>query len=111
MIDKKDDSKEDIQTFQNLQQQLQMILMQKQNIQAQKSEVENALSEINKVDEKDAYEVVGNIMVKKSKKELIESLEKKKEMFDLRLKTIEKQQSKLSEKATEIQEKISKNIK
>ncbi len=102
---------EEIQKFQQIQQQLQMILMQKQNVQAQKSEIENALNEIKKVGDDEAYEVVGNIMVKKSKKEMEDSLQKKKEMFDLRLKTIEKQQKSLSEKASELQEKISKNIK
>ena len=93
-----------------IQQQLQMIMFQKQNIQAQLAEIENAIVEIEKIKEEDAFEVVGNIMIKKSKKEIQDSLKEKKELMNLRISTIDKQQDKLSKEATELQEKLSKQL-
>lgn len=107
----KDKSKEDIMQFQQIQQQLQMLLMQKQNTQLQAAEIENAFSEIEKTDEGKVYEIIGNVMVKKTKDNLLKSLKEKKEMFDLRTSTIDKQIQKLSEKASEIQKELSKQIK
>jgi len=105
------ESKEDILKFQQIQQQLQMIMMQKQDLQTQISEVENAIGELKKIKDKDAYEVVGNIMVKKSKEELEKSLKEKKDLLKLRISTIEKQQNNLAKHASDLQEKLSKQIK
>lgn len=98
--------------FQQIQQQLHMLLLQKQNIQTQIAEIENALKELKKSKKGEkAYEVIGNIMVKKEKEELIKSLESKKEILNLRISTIEKQVEKLQKTATELQRELSKNIK
>lgn len=105
------DAKDDILKFQQIQQQLQLIMMQKQDLQAQKAEVENAIKELGKIKGEGAYEVIGNIMIKKSKKELEESLKNKKELIELRLSTIEKQQEKLTKDASKLQEKLAKQIK
>lgn len=106
-----EETKEEILKFQQIQQQLQLIMLQKQNLQAQIVEVENAIRELEKTKNKDAYEIIGNIMVKKQKKELEKSLKEKKEILELRFSTIEKQQEKLSKAATELQEKLSKKLK
>lgn len=104
-------ARDDIIKFQQIQQQLQLMMMQKQTVQTQKAEIENALSELSKLNEKDAYEVIGNIMVKKSKNEIEKALKEKQELLDLRISTIEKQQDKITKSATELQEKLSKQIK
>ena len=105
-----DKSKEDIMKFQQIQQQLQMIMFQKQNVQAQLAEIDNAIIEISKIKENDAFEVIGNIMVKKSKKEIEDSLKEKQELLKLRISTIDKQQEKLSKSASELQELLSKQL-
>ncbi len=106
-----ENAREDVMKFQQIQQQLQMIMLQKQNIQAQIAEIENALKELEKIKDENAYEVIGNIMIKKSKKELEKSLKDKKELLNLRISTIEKQQDKLTKNASELQEKLSKQLK
>jgi prefoldin beta subunit len=105
------EDQDDIIKFQQTQQQIQILLMQKQNIQMQGAEIEGAMKELEKAKEKDAFEVIGNIMVKKPKKEIMDSLKEKKELMDLRMSTIDKQAEKLNEKAVELQKKLASNIK
>jgi prefoldin beta subunit len=111
MSDVSEKARENIMQFQQIQQQLQMMLMQKQNLQLQVAEIENALIEVEKTNQDKIYEIIGNVMVKKAKEELLKSLKDKKEMIDLRSSTIEKQIQKMSEKATNLQKELSKEIK
>jgi prefoldin beta subunit len=103
--------KDDIVQFQQLQQQMQMLLMQKQNLQIQGSEITVSLSELETLREKEIFEVVGNILIKKPKEDVQKRLKEKEETINLRASTIDKQIEKLSEKAKALQEKLSKNIK
>ena len=105
------ESKEDVLQFQQTQQQMQMLVMQKQNIQMQSLEVENALKEIDRVKEDSVFEIVGNVMIKKSKEEVEKALKEKKELVDLRTSTLEKQIEKLNEKAVELQKKMYDKLK
>ena len=50
-------------------------------------------------------------MVSSNKEDLKKDLESKKEAADLRVKTIEKQENSIREKAKKIQEEVSENIK
>lgn len=72
-------------------------------------EVESALKEVKKG--KDAYKIIGNVMVKAEKKDLQKDLEQKKEMLDIRIKNIEKQEERLKDKASKIQEEVMKEMK
>jgi len=102
------ETQEKITELQLLEQNMQSFLIQRQNFQAQLAEIESALNEIKK--SKDTYRIIGNIMVKAEKKELEKDLKQKKEMFELRIKNIEKQEEKLKEKASEIQEEVMKQM-
>ena len=104
-------AEEDIMQFQSIQGQLHTFLLQKQQIQAQIVELENAVDEVKKSDEGDIFHIVGNIIIKKEKDELVKSLSEKKESIDLRLLTIDKQVEILSNKAKELQQKMSKESK
>ncbi|MBW3000023.1 prefoldin subunit beta [Candidatus Woesearchaeota archaeon] len=95
--------------LQLLEQNLQGFLMQKQNFQAQLLEVDSALSELETTDT--AFKIVGNIMVASKKEELKKDLEKKKEMLELRIKSIEKQEETLREKAKKTQEEVLQEMK
>ena len=101
---KKDNSKE----LSLVEQSLQNILSQKQNFQTQILELENALKEL-KTSEV-SYKMVANILVKADKETLKKDLEEKLEVFNLRIKAIEKQESKLQEKAQSLQSEFMKNI-
>ncbi|MBU2634267.1 MAG: prefoldin subunit [Nanoarchaeota archaeon] len=98
-----------IQELQLLEQNLQNLLMQKQNFQARLMENENALNEL-KDNKGQSYKIVGSIMIAEDNKKLEEDLIEEKNILDLRIKSIEKQEGGLKEKATKLQEEIMKSM-
>jgi len=94
----------DIAQLQLLQQNLQNILIQKQQFQKQLVEVNSALQETESSEI--TYKILGNIMVATNKDELQKELKEKKELLDLRLKNFEKQETNLKEKTEELQKKV-----
>ena len=103
------DNQESIQQLQLLEQNLQGILAQKQQFQSQLFELENALKEISST--KQAYKIVGGIMVAAEKDELQKDLNQKKEIIELRITSIEKQEKQLQEKAKSLQQEIIADMK
>jgi len=103
------ETEQKIGQLQMFEQSLQNFLGQKQQFQVQLVEVESALSELDSTDK--AYKIVGNIMVESDKSELKSDLQSKKEMLELRIKTMEKQESQVREKASQLQSEILKKIK
>ena len=99
-----------IQQLQLLEQNLQNIVMQKQAFQMQLMENENALNELDKT-KKDAYKIIGAIMVNSNKEDLKKELKEQKEVLDLRIKSLEKQEKSFKEKAEEVQKEVMKDIK
>ncbi len=103
------DTEQKISQLQMFEQSLQNFLVQKQQFQVQLVEVESALNELNNTDK--AYKIVGNIMVETNKDDLKADLESRKEMLELRIKAMEKQETQIREKASKLQSEILKNIK
>ncbi len=95
---------EKIQELQMIEQNLQNFLSQKQTFQSQLLEIESALKEIK--NSETAYKIVGNIMVLANKAELEEELNSKKEISELRIKTLERQETKLRESASALQKEV-----
>lgn len=95
--------------LQLLEQNIQSITMQKQQFSSQLLEIENALKEVQNTDS--AYKIVGNIMVLAKQKDLVEDLNQKKELANLRIQSIEKQEKKLREKAIELQNEVVSKLK
>ena len=104
-----DETQEKIQKLQLLEQNMQQFLMQKQQFQAQLVEIDSALGEVDKTE--NAYKIVGNIMVASNKEDLKKDLQSKKEVAELRLKTLEKQEGQIKEKAEKLQAEVLKKIK
>jgi prefoldin beta subunit len=93
-------------------QQLQAIMVQKQTIQLQSRETENALAEVEKLAAGDeAFRAVGPILVKASKADLSKELGYMKEEMDIRLKTLEKQEKRIKDALQASQEKLQSLIK
>ena len=88
---------------------LQQFLIQKQAFQSQLLEVDNALKEIENVES--GYKVIGSIMVETKKENLQKDLDEKKEILEVRIKNINKQESKIKEEVQSLQETILKRIK
>ena len=102
-------SKETSKTIEELQifeQHIQGFLAQKQTVQIELQEVDNALSEINKTKD-DVYKILSGVMIKADKESLLKELEEKKKIFELRINSVEKQEKILEEKTVKLRDKIS----
>lgn len=99
-----------IQDLQILEQNMQNLLMQKQAFLMETSETENALEELKKSGE-EVYKIIGQIMIKSKKGEVEKDLKHKKEILDLRVKSIEKQEEIIKEQLTKKREEIIKKLK
>ncbi|MBS3137733.1 prefoldin subunit beta [Candidatus Woesearchaeota archaeon] len=103
------EAEQKLQQMQMIEQNLQQTIMQKQQLQAQMIELESALTELQKT--KKSYKIVGNIMIAAEKEELTKDLTSKKEIVDIRVKSIEKQEQRLKEKAETLRKEIMKELK
>ena len=104
------ETEEKITQLQILEQNLQSLLLQKQTFQNQTLEIDSALKEMES-SKKEVYKIVGNIMIASEKEALKNELNSKKEISELRLKNIEKQEKIIKEKAETIQKEITKVLK
>jgi len=97
-----------INRLQQMRMQLQMIMQQRQQIDLRLKEIEEALVELDKTDEKTpVYKSVGAILIKtKGKNEVINELKTNKESLELRKSTLEKQEGRTKEKLNELQSKV-----
>ncbi|MDD5417395.1 MAG: prefoldin subunit beta [Candidatus Nanoarchaeia archaeon] len=103
---KDDKEKNTIMQFQQTQQQVQILMMQKQNLQIQLNEVENALEEISKSEGSEVYQMVGTIMIKKDIEKIKKELDEKKETVALRVSVVDKQIEKFNTKLIELQKSL-----
>lgn len=99
---------EKLAQLQMIEQNLQQLLSQKQQFNGQMVEIESALEELEKTE--DAYKIVGNVMVKVSKLDLSKELGEKKERTEIRIKSIEKQEDKLKEKAEQLRKEVMEDM-
>ena len=102
-------SSEKLSQLQFLQQNLQNIILQKQQFQNQIVELDSALSELNSTSQ--AYKIVGKIMLAASKEQLTNELKEKKEVAEVRLKNFTKQEEKLQHNIEELQQEVMKELK
>ena len=103
-------AKEKIAELQMLQQRLTLFNSQRQQFQIQLAEVENALGELAKA-KAPVYKMVGELLVEKGIDDLKKELADKKEELDLRVKTLEKQESKIKESALALQKEVQAALK
>lgn|SRR3989338_8170115 len=99
------ESEQKVQQLQMMEQNIQSIMAQKQQFQAQLLEVDNASNEI-KSSKGNAYKLVGNIMVLSDKETLSKDLESKKEILNVRIKSLKKQEDGIKEKAEKLQAEV-----
>ena len=104
---------EQLSKLQQTQQNLQMIIAQKHQLELEQLETEKALVELNKANDDDAlFKHARTILIKSNKKDLIEELEEKKELAKTKASLLAKQEERLKtglkEQETKIQEMIKK---
>ena len=97
---------EKAEEFQNLQAQLQNLLIQKEALKLQKFELEKALNELQNSKEEKAYRVIGNVMVVKSKNDLINEIKGELEDLNLKIQNLEKIESRMVEKLKSLEKEM-----
>ncbi len=95
--------------LQLIQQNLQNVLLQKQQIQTQILEYNSALQELKTTET--AYKIVGKIMFAASKEELNKDLNEKKEVAEVRLKNFVQQEEKLQQEMDSLQKEVMEELK
>lgn len=104
------ESKDNMEKLQVLEQNLQSLISQKQTFQTNLLEIENALKEVEKTKD-NPFKLVGGVMVESNKKDVVEELRTEKDMVELRLKTLEKQENKLKDELKSVQEEVMQELK
>lgn len=102
--------REKVGQFQQYQQQLQALSIQKETMQFQLMEIERALEELNKTENKNAYKITGQIMVSKPVEELKKELEEGKEAIEIRIKSLEKTGDRITSKMKELESDLKKLV-
>ena len=100
---------EQLARLQQTQQNLQSIMMQKQQLESEKLETEKALEGLKKAsDDESVFKHAGTIMIKSNKKDLIDELEEQIELAKTKASLLVKQEERLKtalkEQETKIQE-------
>ncbi len=93
--------------LESYQQQLQLVIQQKQKVQLELTEAKKALEELEKVEDGTViYKTVGTLIVKTDKEKALAELKEKVETLEVRLNALERQEKKLNEKLKELTTKI-----
>ncbi len=98
---------EQVGRLQQLQQNLQSIMMQKQHLESEHLETERALEVLLKANDDDTvYKTAGSILVKSTKATLVSELQEKKELANTRVTVLSKQETRIKENLKEAEAKI-----
>jgi len=99
--------REQLARFDQTQQNLQAVLIQKQQVEMELSETEKALEELTKAaDSETIYKFAGNLLIKVSKPDIVKELTEKKELANTRKMVLAKQESRFKESIKDLQTKI-----
>ena len=98
--------------LQQLQQTLQGVLTQKQQIELELSEVEQALSELEKLTQAAViYKSIGSLLVKSKKAKVTTELNERKELLNMRISVLGKQEERLRTQVKDLQEKLQRDLR
>ncbi len=97
--------------YQQLQQMLQSILARKQQLNLELMEVENALRALKEVDDSTPiYKSVGTLLIRTEKAKVIQELEDKKAVINLRLEQLEREEKRAREQLKELEAKLRRDL-
>jgi prefoldin beta subunit len=97
--------------LQQVQQGLQSVLGQKQQLELELTETEQALSELTKMDEKAIiYKSIGSLLVKAEKGNVTTELTERKELLNTRIGVLGKQEERLRAQAKDLQARLQKDL-
>jgi prefoldin beta subunit len=97
--------------LQQVQQGLQSVLAQKQQLELELTETEQALSELAKMEEKAViYKSIGSLLVKAEKANVTTELTERKELLNTRISVLGKQEERLRAQAKDLQSRLQKDL-
>lgn len=97
--------------MQQIQQQAQALLQQKGQVEMMLRETERALEELNKSPEDaEVYRAAGELLIKAKREDVLKDLEDKKDNFDVRLKSLSKQEERIQSRFNQLQEQIKQGL-
>jgi prefoldin beta subunit len=97
--------------LQQLQQTLQSILSQKQQVDMEKTEVEQTLAELQKTpDDAVIYKAIGSLLVKAEKPKVNEDLTERKSLLDTRSTVMTRQEERIRSQVKEAQTKLQEDL-
>jgi len=97
--------------LQQLQQTLQTVLTQKQQLELELTETEQALGELEKTDENAIiYKSIGSLLVKAQKATVTTELNERKELLNTRITVLGKQEERIRSQAKDLQTKLQRDL-
>jgi prefoldin beta subunit len=97
--------------MQRLQQTLQSILAQKQQVEVESSETEQALGELQKMtDDAVIYKAMGTILVKTERTKMITELNERKDLLSTRVTVLGKQEERLRNQLKDIETQLRQDL-
>jgi prefoldin beta subunit len=100
---------EQILRLQQIQQNLQAIMMKKQQIEQEIAEIDTILEEIKKLDgDNKIYKRYDNLLIKSKREDILEEFKEKKVTLNTRMLVVEKQESRVNDNLKEVENKIIK---
>ena len=104
--------REQLARFDQTQQNLQAVLIQKQQVELELAETDKALEELGKAtDSEQIYKYAGNLLIKVSKEAMVKELTEKKELANTRKMVLAKQESRFKDSLKDLQTKIDEAVK
>jgi prefoldin beta subunit len=107
---KDDDLNRDLIEYENMEKQLEVLLIQKHQLQIQANEIKHALEELKK-SQGDVYRSVGSIMIHTTREAADADLKERDELIEVKLNAIGKQEEKLRQTVMETQKKLQERMK
>jgi prefoldin beta subunit len=97
--------------LQQLQQTLQSILAQKQQVEMEKTEVDQTMAELQKTpDDAVVYKAIGSLLVKAEKLKVNEELTERKSLLDTRSTVMARQEERIRSQVKEAQTKLQEDL-
>ncbi len=97
--------------LQQVQQGLQSVLAQKQQLELELTETEQAINELTKMDEKAIiYKSIGSLLVKAEKANVTTELTERKDLLNTRIGVLGKQEERLRAQAKDLQSRLQKDL-
>ena len=98
--------------LQQLQQTLQGVLTQKQQLELELTEVEQAVDEVKKLtDNATIYKSIGSLLVKSERGKVTTDLNERKELLDMRINVLGKHEERLRSQVKELQTKLQRDLR